>query len=148
MYQRLLTLDPTATEHLTTLAKLYEDRRADAAAVQALRRARADRPQDGDICAALADLLEEDGRAEAASLYREAIRLAPAELSLRDKLAVLTGDKPVIDLAPATPSSALLAGAAKVPAGGASAALLLDEGRTVVFPDYATLTRYHQIIKI
>jgi len=150
LYQRLLALNPTDTSYRVTLSRLYQELHRPDASVQSLRLARAQRPQDADICAALADQLQDGGKTpEAIALYQEAIRLDPSQLTLRDKRAVLSGEKPVLDLVPATDGSPTLAVASRLPGEpGASAILLLDEAREVVYPDYATLIRYHQIIKI
>lgn len=149
IYQRLVALDPADPAYPVSLAERYRAVRRPAEAVRALRLARSQRPQNAGRVADLADLLQETGKTpEAVALYSEAIRLDPAQLTLRDKRAVLSGEKPVIDLAPATDGALVLAGAARVKDEGVSAVMLLDEGRTVVYPDFATLTRYHQILKV
>jgi transglutaminase-like putative cysteine protease len=144
-----LALDPTVPSYRLKLADLQLQAGQSAAALQTLRAAHAVRPQNADTETALADALaEHGGTKEAVALYRDAVRLDPSAVTLRDKLAVMTGAKPVLDLAPETPEAPLLAASASAAAPGASAVMLLDEGRTVVYPDFATLTRYHQIIKL
>jgi tetratricopeptide (TPR) repeat protein/transglutaminase-like putative cysteine protease len=148
--KQMLARDPANPEYRVTLANLYSKAGQPAAAIASLRIAREVCPQDANTCAALADLLQEGGKSkEALTLYAEAIRLNPSLLTLRERREVLSGEKPVLDLAPATDGAPILAAAAllkTVPE--ASAVMLLDEARTVVYPDYATLTRFHQIIKI
>ena len=147
LYFHLAALDPTDPTYAVSLANLYQEVKQPAAALKQFRLARSQQPQNSARVADLADLLQENGKtAEAVALYTEAIRLDPAQLTLRDKRAVLTGEKPVLDLAPAAPTPDLAAALPK--AESASAVLLLDEGRTVVYPDFATLTRYHQVIKV
>ena len=147
--RQLLALDPPIASYRVTLAELQEQAGRSAAAVETLRAAHALRPQNADTETALADALSEHGQVkEAVALYQDAVRLDPSAVTLRDKLAVMTGAKPVLDLAPETDAAPLLAAAPQVTAPKASAVLLLDEGRTVVYPDFATLTRYHQIIKL
>ena len=148
--QRLLVLDPAIHSYRLKLADLQQQAGKPTAAVQTLQTAHAARPQDADTETALADaLLEQGQRKEAVTLYQDAVRLDPSAVTLRDKLAVMTGAKPVLDLAPETDEAPILVAAAHLkPEADASAVLLLDEGRTVVYPDYATLTRYHQIIKL
>ncbi len=148
--RQMLARDPANPEYRVSLARLYSQANQPAAAIVSLRVAREERPQDAGTCAALADLLQEGGKVkEALTLYTEAIRLDPSLLSLRERRAALSGEKPVLDLAPATDGAPLLTAAAHLKTEpGASAVMLLDEARTVVYPDYATLTRFHQIIKI
>ena len=150
VYQRLLARNPADAGYRVTLAKLYSEANQPAAAIASLRLAYQQCPQDADTCAALADLLQDSGKTkEALSLYTEAIRLDPSQLPLREKRAALSGEKPVLELAPAIDGAPILAAAAHLKdEAGASAVLLLDEARTVVYPDYASLTRFHQIIKI
>jgi tetratricopeptide (TPR) repeat protein len=149
VYERIVQRHPLIY-HLTTLAEMYEQRKDKKRAVAALRRARALRPQDSGVCSQLADLLRHNaGFQEAVGLYREAIRLDPSRVSLREKLQVLTKEQPVIDLAAPTPAAPLLAKAPKpgeLP--GVSAVTLLDEGRRVVYPDYAVLARNRLLIRV
>ena len=150
IYQKLLQLDPTALGHRRSMAELYEAMGNLPKAISTLRAAREQRPQDGSLCAKLADLLRESGKKqEAISLYRTAIALNPAQVWLRDKVQVLSGEQPVLKLVPPTPVQPLLAQAPKAgDAAGASVVALLDEGVQVVYPDYATVTRFHQTLKI
>ena len=147
--QKLLALEPAIASYRVRLARLLQEAGKPAAALSALRTAHALRPQNADTETALADaLLERKQTKEAVALYQDAVRLDPSAVTLRDKLAVMTGTKPVLDLAPETDAAPLLAAALHLAAPNASAVLLLDEGRTVVYSDFATLTRYHQIIKL
>ncbi len=147
--RQLLAVEPAAASYRVKLANLQQQAGQPAAAVQTLRTAHSLRPQNADTETALADALSEHGPTpEVVALYQDAVRLDPSAVTLRDKLAVMTGAKPVLDLAPETDAAPLLASAAHLTEPGASAVLLLDEGRTVVYPDFATLTRYHQIIKL
>jgi cellulose synthase operon protein C len=147
-YQRLAQLDPTNTSYQSRLAEFYRSSKDLKKSAQILARAREQRPQDAGLCSRLADVLREMGKKpEAIALYRTAIRLAPAQVSLRDKLQLLTGERPVIDLVPATPIAPILAKAPKsVP--GASSMILLDEARHVVYPDYANFMRARLVIKV
>jgi transglutaminase-like putative cysteine protease len=150
VYQKLLQLDPAHTGYRRSIAELYVALRDLPKAIRTLRAAREVRPQDGSLCATLADVLREAGqKQEAISLYRTAIALNPAHVALRDKLQVLSGEQPVLKLVPSTPLQPLLAGAAKAgDTAGASTVALLDEAVQVVYPDYATVTRFHQTVKI
>ncbi len=147
--RQLLAVDPAISSYRVKLADLQQQAGQPAAAVQTLQTAHTLHPQNADTETALADALSEHGPTkDAVALYQDAVRLDPSAVTLRDKLAVMTGAKPVLDLAPETDAAPLLASAAHLSEPGASAVLLLDEGRTVVYPDFATLTRYHQIIKL
>jgi tetratricopeptide (TPR) repeat protein len=148
LYQRLLRLDPANPSYYQQLAGLYRASHDRKRTIQALQQAREARPQDADLCAQLADALRESGRTrESLELYRTAVRLAPARVALREKLQVLSGERPVIDLAAPTPAGPILS---KLPKGitGASAVILLDEARQVVYPDYANVLRAHLIIQV
>jgi tetratricopeptide (TPR) repeat protein len=110
VYERILQVEPAEWRHRQTLADLYRAARNLKAAERTLRLAREMRPQDGQLCALHADCLREIGqKRRAIELYRTAIRLAPADVSLREKLRLLTGARPVVDLAPATPVDPILA---------------------------------------
>jgi transglutaminase-like putative cysteine protease/tetratricopeptide (TPR) repeat protein len=149
-YQRLVQVNPTKTHYRIQLAGLYQAAGDLKKAVQTLRAARVQRPQDADLCARLADLHREMGQSkEAIALYRVAIRLAPWQVTLREKLQLLVGERPVVDLAPATPAGPILARIPKAAeAAGASSVVLLDEAREVVYPDYARVMRARRIIKV
>ena len=148
--RRSLALDPKQTTDWFDLVDLYQEKRALSEALSVLRGLRAQYPQDPEVCERLADTLRETGKTrDAIPLYKTAIRLDPSRLALRDRLQVLAGERPVLDLAPATPAGPILA---KLPKAadypGASAVYLLDEARTVVYPDFARVTHTHNIIKI
>lgn len=150
LYRRLLLLDPANPKFRLTLADLYNQSNQSNEAIVNLQIARQQCPQNSYSCAQLADCLHEQGKTkEALSLYTEAIRLDPSQLTLREKKAALVNQKPAIDLAPAADGAAILAAASQRSfPPQSSAAYLLDEARTVIYPDYASLIRYHQIIKI
>lgn len=149
-YLRLLQVEPAQPGVEMELADLYRSQKTAPKAAQILRAARAQRPQDANICSRLADVLQEAGDTQGAiRLYNTAIQLDPSQVALRDKIQLLAKQQPVIDLAPATSSETVLAGAPKVvDVPGADVVMLLDEAREVVYPDYATFMRAHQIIKI
>ncbi|MBI3946160.1 MAG: DUF3857 domain-containing protein [Armatimonadetes bacterium] len=149
-FQRLLQANMPSPWYRLALADLYESAKDLKRAAAALRAARAQRPLDAAICARLGDLLRQTGsKAEAIDLYRKAIRLDPAQVVLRDKLRLLTGEKPVADLAPPLPAAPILAKASSIKATpGASCVFLLDEARVVVHPDGALVARSHQIVKV
>lgn len=116
----------------------------------ALRSALALRPQDVHILARLAEMLLDQGsKNQALNLYREAARLAPDRVDLRETLRTLSGERPVLELVPAE-SFALrpqsIPPASEYP--GAPAVVLLDECRRVVYPDGASQARYRMVIKI
>jgi tetratricopeptide (TPR) repeat protein/transglutaminase-like putative cysteine protease len=149
VYKQLRQIDPTQATYLTSLAYLYQISQHQEIAEQLYRRALALQPQDGGICSSLADILRENGKKkEALPLLRTAILLNPSDVDLREKEEMLAGEKPVIDLAAATPGDPILKQAKTLQANGESAVYLLDEGREVVYPDYATVTRYHEIVKV
>lgn len=150
VYQKLLQLDPSSTAYRQSIAELYEAQHNLPKAIQTLRAAREQRPQDGNLCSKLADLLRETGKkSDAIALYRAAIALNPSRVELRDKLQVLSGEQPVLKLVPELTLQPLLARAPKVgEVAGASTVALLDEAVQVVYPDYATVTRYHQTFKV
>jgi tetratricopeptide (TPR) repeat protein/transglutaminase-like putative cysteine protease len=148
-YEHLLSLDAPSPEYRSEIARLYTSSGDSKRAVQALTLLRQQRPQDAEACARLADGLASLGRKDqAVSLYREAIRLDPAEVTVRDKLQISAGERPIVDLAPATPAQPVLDEAKAAKAEGASATVFLDEAREVVYPDFATMIRFHQIIKV
>ena len=150
VYRRLLQVNPSGVIYRLRLAELYEAAGNPRAALQALQVARQQRPQDAHVCALLADTWQEVGHsAEAIQLYRVAIQLAPAQVELREKLQVLSKERPIVDLVPATATAAALAPELKATEGaGASSIVLLDETREVVYPDYARAARVHRIIKV
>lgn len=148
-YRKALLTTEYPTSCRRRIAALYRAEKRWNLALAACQLLRQMRPQDSTDCSSLADVYQEMGRkAEAVALYREAIRLKPSRVELRDKLQVVTGEKPVLDLVAATPVSPILALAKTLKPAGAPAVMLLDEGITVVYPDYATVSRLHQIIKV
>ena len=94
-------------------------------------------------------MLKDSGRKqEAVSLYREAIRLDPSQVQLRERLQIVSGDRPAMDLVPATNVQPILAAAKAAKPGGMSAIVFLDEMRQVVYPDFASIARFHRIVKV
>lgn len=148
-YRRALldTAYPTSVwRHIAALYRVEKQWKSAIAAYQLLRRIR---PQDATDCSNLADAYRETRqKTEAISLYKEAIRLQPSRVELREKLQLLTGETPVQELGHATPTAPILAQAKTVQKAGAPAVVMLDEGITVIYPDFATVTRYHQIVKV
>jgi len=106
-------------------------------------------PQSGTAQSSLASEYEKAGRkSDAIAAYQLAIRLDPSQVDLRDKLQILTGQKPVIDMIKPIPTPNLdkLRGPG---AGGApSTVFLVDDTREVVYPDYVTQSWAHEVIKI
>jgi tetratricopeptide (TPR) repeat protein len=144
--ERLLRREPS---DVYLRGQLAEDG-SRATRIAARRALRTLQPQNAYHCVELSELLRSAGNTgEAVALLREAIRLDPAQSSLRDKLQVLQKEKPVLDLVPATPTQPLLA---KLPKAadhpGASAVWILDEARRVVYPDYAYLHRVRLIVRV
>jgi tetratricopeptide (TPR) repeat protein/transglutaminase-like putative cysteine protease len=131
------------------LAALYRSTKDLRQAAAELQIAHGQRPQDGSLCEELGDVLKELGRKpEAISLYQEAIRLDPSNVRLRERQQIISGDRPAMDLVPATPAGPMIAAARAAKADGASAILFLDEGRQLVYPDFAAVCRYHRIVKV
>ncbi|MHB9022658.1 MAG: DUF3857 domain-containing protein [Armatimonadota bacterium] len=149
-YRKLLLIEPADSSYRSQLAGCYVALRdyKQAALQYALLREQC--PQDADICAAYANVLRELHRSnEAIELYRLAVRLNPSNIDWREKIQVLTGGKPVVDLASPTPADPILAKAATLKAPPKTSAIcLLDEERQVIYPDFATDTRAHMIIKV
>lgn len=150
VYQRLLQLTTPWPRYRQALAELYESAGKKAQAEQVWRALCKQCPHDADACASLASLLRDMGkRSEAIECYKTAIRLNPGEVKLREKLQVVSGEKPVMDQLPATPPEPILKEAAALKAPKAtSAVVLLDESRMLVYPDFASDTRRHMIIKV
>ena len=148
-YRKVLLTSEFQALYRERIAALYRAEKRWKLAIAAYNLLRQMRPQDDDDCVSLGDIYQETGRkSEAVALYKEAIRLDPSRVELRDKIQVVTGEKPILSLSAATPTAPILAQAKALKANGAPATVLLDEGATVVYPDYATVTRYHQIIKV
>jgi tetratricopeptide (TPR) repeat protein len=148
-YEHVIAVAAPLPEYQSEIASLYVASADWKRAAQSLALLRQQTPQDADACAELGDALASLGRkAEAIALYREAIRLDPAEVKLRDKLQITSGERPILDLAPATPSQQILAEAKSAKPEGASATVFLDEGREVVYPDFAVVMRAHMILKV
>lgn len=146
-YRRLLqgALQPG---YLLALADLQEKARDFKGAIATLQNVRALRPQDASLAGRLADLLSQRGdKPGALALYREALSLNPAQVALREKVQLLSGEKPLFDLVAGLDAAPLIAKIPAKPAGMASM-IVLDEARQVVYPDRATLTRFRQIIKV
>jgi cellulose synthase operon protein C len=141
------------------LGKLYLGQKNYAAAQKAYATARSLRPQDDKICALLADAKREGGdKAGAIALYKEAIALNPANTSLRDKLQIVQGLRPVVEMVPGVLGAPLIKARPKVganPSGsagqssvGQSMVYLLDEVRQVVYPDGARVAHFHTICTV
>lgn len=150
LYQRSLPMNINPASTLISMADLQMTLRDRAGAINSMRAARALRPQDAIIAARLASILHESGQKPAAvALLKESVRLQPTNSALRDRLQLWSGEKPVLDLVPATAAGPILAKAAKLQTkGGAPVVVLLDEGRQAVYPDYATVARYRTIAKV
>ncbi|WP_309709717.1 DUF3857 domain-containing protein [Armatimonas sp.] len=149
-YTKRIQSDPTDQSDYTSLAKLYQGAGNLTKAADVLTRARRGWPNDSDIAAELGELEKQRGnKPQAIALLKEAIRLDPSAVQLRDKLQTLSGAQPVIALAAATPTAPLIAKRPKVgELAGVSTVTLLDEGRCVVYPDGAALHYQHNIITV
>jgi len=149
-YQQLLQLYRPLPYYRQSIADLYLGKKNYAQAEQALNYLRRQCPQDAEVCTKLADvMLAQQRKPEAIALYKLAITLDPTDVSLRSKVKVIAGEKPVIELAPITrPEPILIRAAAMKKPGKASACILLKEAWGVVYPDYATEMHEHIIMKV
>jgi tetratricopeptide (TPR) repeat protein/transglutaminase-like putative cysteine protease len=149
-FRTLLAVDGDSAAVLRNIADAYIGALDSKNAVVALRSLIAVRPQDADDYADLADNEHSLGQNQSAlAHYREAIRLDPGRIELRDKVGLLTGAKPVLDLVPAISGSAVPTYTPPAPgADTQSAVVLLDECRMVVYPDGASEGKFHRIVKI
>lgn len=146
--QNMMAAGPTF-ELEQSIAQCYLDQGNTSAAIARLKLAYTHHPQSAWIATTLGDLLQEAGKGkEAVGYYQDAIKISPASVQLREKLQILQGQKAVINLANPLPSPKLTAIARSKPSGVYSSELLMDDGRTVVYPDYATLTRFHTIVRV
>lgn len=130
------------------LADAYASARMLSKTAEVLTRARRDFPQTAMVYTQLGDTQRELGNKNAALVsYREAIRLDPSQMALRDKVQLLAGEQPVSRLVTLTNAAPLLA---KLPRAadnpGISEILVLDEGYVIVYPDYAQAHYTHEII--
>jgi tetratricopeptide (TPR) repeat protein/transglutaminase-like putative cysteine protease len=150
LYRRLNGINYPQLDNQKKIVELLVSMKARKEAVKELLVARTQRPQNADLCASLADIYREMGdKKSSIAMYKEAIRLDPAQVSLRDKLQVVSGEKRVLDLVPPTPVGPILASIPKPgQMAGVSQVTLLDEGRTVVYPDYAQVRQSRIIITI
>jgi cellulose synthase operon protein C len=150
LYQRLLALDPSQVEYRQSLIDCHEESKSYQQALKVLDILLQQCPQDAQVYVRYGDILSEMRRGkEAAAMYSRALRLDPSHVELREKIRAVTGEPSILALAPATPAEKILANAAKQPAPeGASIMVFLDEARQIVYPDFATETHYHAIMKV
>ncbi|HEY3333178.1 MAG TPA: DUF3857 domain-containing protein [Capsulimonadaceae bacterium] len=149
-YKRLAAVEPSSANYPSEMANLYYASGNLAQARLMWTRALSIQPQNTRTVVSLADIEREMGhKAAAMKLYREALRLDPTRVELRDKIDILSGGKPIIDLATAIDATKLLS---KIPKEAdypkASAVILLDEQRRVVYPDGGTVIRCHEIVTV
>jgi len=150
LYQRLLQFDASCPRYRNALAGCYEARGDKAQAAAQLGIVHAQCPNDASVTARLAELKRELGsKAEAIALYRDAVRRDPARVNWREKLQTLLGESSPLALVPETPVEPILKEAKAMKAPPAtSAVVLLDECRTLLYPDFASDTRRHVIVKV
>ncbi len=150
LYQRLLQIDTPWPNYRRELADLYIAAGNKTSAVQVLRTAREQCPNDDELCEHLADeLLDLGNKKDAIALYKEAIRLKPGKVDWRERLQVVSGEQPAMNLLAATPVDPILKEAATMQAPAAtSAIMLLNEARMVVYADYASDIRHRMIVKV
>ncbi|MCW3060748.1 MAG: hypothetical protein JWQ02_2569, partial [Capsulimonas sp.] len=148
LYQRLIELEPEQPLYANILASLYTDSGDHTRALSVLHSAIERRPQNADLYAALGDSLRElHKQKEALTAYQTAVALAPDQPGLRTKLEALSGQKPVLDLVaplPTPPLKKTVSGAKET----GSLTYLVDDGRQVVYPDYATVFHVHVVVRI
>ena len=141
-YQELLNDEEFQPEILENLARLQILNNDSTSALDTLKKLRAFRPQDGEIAAEYAELLEARGeKAGASAVYQQAITLDTSQTVWRERARVLTGEKSLLDMV--SDVKWISDSQQKT-----DAVLLLDEARQIVYDDRATLTRFHQIIQI
>lgn len=103
-------------------------------------------PQSSGAFSNLGDTYQDLGRkSDALDAYRRASVLSPTDMDLRDKIQILTGQKPVLDLVSALPTPKIsgLPAASSEPSTG-----FIDEEREVVYPDYTTRSEIHEMLRI
>lgn len=151
IYQQMLKVATTIDPELwVNMAKDYHALKQFTPASDSLRILCSLCPQHAEYYTQLGDMLRDMGKKpEAVAQYQLAISFDPSRTELRERVQILTGEQPVIAMAPATPSEDLLAAAAKMKDGkGESAYVFLDEARQVVYPDFSTDSRSHLIVKV
>ncbi len=138
------------SDYSQEIAKLYRGSKDWKNVAATLEQARRYRPNDAYLAGDLADAYRELGQADKArELYSEAVRLDPGLVDMREKLALVSGQKPVLELVPDTEVQALLRTApTQEQYPDAPAVFLLDQGRVVVYPDMASLRHYHGLVKV
>ncbi len=147
-YQKFLDGNTPNPGAYFQFADAYMSARMFPKAAALLTRAQRDFPQSALIRARLGDVQSEMGNKVAALLsYREAIRLDPSRMVLREKVQLLAGEKSVAKLVTLTDAAPLLA---KLPRAadnpGVSEVRVLDEGYVIVYPDFAQAHYTHEII--
>jgi tetratricopeptide (TPR) repeat protein len=150
-YSRLrLNADPNCYDAIEDVAIALDNLGDLSGSLKAWNQVIAIRPQYVSAKINAADLLVELGsKKSAAALYREALRLDPSQVDLREKIAIVSGNKPEINLAGATDAAPILAHLPKdTDYPGQPAVILLNEERRVVYPDGGVLARAHVITKI
>jgi tetratricopeptide (TPR) repeat protein len=147
-WRKFYALDETQSGALHHVATLQEQLGAIQGALATRKAVRALRPQDAQAAKYLSAALRRNGDKNGAiATLREALQLDPTQVAWREELWILAGDKSVFDQVPGL----IVREVAKPPSGAdknTRTHILLDEARQVVFADRATLTRYHQVIKI
>lgn len=149
LYQELARLYPDS-DYATELASLYRTLKDWKSAAASLEVARRYRPNDADLAETLGDAYRELGQVEKAKeLYSEGIRLDPGLVDLREKLALVKGEKAVLELVGEPDVKPLISAApTQEQYPDAPAVFLLDQGRVVLFPDMAVLRSYHAVVKV
>jgi len=148
-YKHLILLSPGGPRYTRLLAQEYRAAGTVKSALPVYALYAQQCPQDADAQSDYGQALEDTGHTSAAiAQYRLAVQLDPAQVDQRDKLQLLTGQKPVADLVPALPTPDLDKLRGKPTGPAPSIVMLVDEGREVVYSDFATQTRYHQVIKV
>jgi transglutaminase-like putative cysteine protease/tetratricopeptide (TPR) repeat protein len=146
---KVLKLQPDDLGALRALASDYTTAQNTPKAVAAYQQLAIERPQDASVQSSLGDALQRSGRRpEAIACYQLAVQLDPNSASARDRIQVLTGQKPIIDLAPALPTPNLDSLRGKPSGSAPSTVFFVDEKREVVYPDYLTVCEYHEVMKV
>lgn len=150
IYQKLLPIADPEADTYQLLATLYTNLQNRQAARQMLLKACQLSPQNAESYSSLGDVQRELGqKKEALVSYQQALAIDPAMVALRDKMRLLTGAKPIVELAPATDGEPIItmSKTMKAPAN-TSSIILLNEARLVVYPDFTTDGHYRKVIKV
>jgi len=149
VYQQIIAISgPTLSDELS-IADCYTALGNVPAAINMLRTAEAQHPQASWAYTSLGDLLKEQGQTKAAiAQYQQAVALDPTAVQLREKLQILEGRKPVVDICIPLKTPDLVALAKSKPSTASAADIIIDEAREVVYPDSATLTRFHSVVRV